>query len=43
MTKLPVGGEEKLLWPQTVIVSLAFCVAALSVVGLLALVFDTVP
>jgi hypothetical protein len=38
-----VDGEEKLSWAHAVLVPLVFFTSALLVVGLLALVFDTVP
>ena len=43
MNKSPVWVEEKPSWPQSVLVTLAFFVSALGIVGLLALVFDTLP
>jgi hypothetical protein len=43
MNRYALRGEEQLVWPHTVIVSLAFFLSALFVVGLLSLVFDTLP
>jgi hypothetical protein len=43
LNKYPLRGEEQLVWPHIVVTSLAVFMTALFLVGVLSIIFDTLP